>query len=230
MLRFSLFCSVILILFQLPVSAQPTTGSNIDTQRSKMTGYHDPVYKKNPRAGINAIARCYAETHRARAADTLSMRYDSKDQAESLKKIFRPVEWGDACLLAKDLKFGFSTAPVVGGFAEFFLARKYGQQAVSKLSKLTEEDWAKAEMMPRNAYELFGQCVVMADAASVFGLVNTIPSTKAESKAIKKLVPLLSPCVPKDQEVSFDKTSLRAVLSFALYRAVDQQATMEDAE
>ncbi len=215
-----------------PANAQPKTGSLIDQSRNKMTGFHDPLRQKTARAAINTIARCKAENNRFRATKTLEFRYLSEDQAKSLNKIYKKVDYGEGqCLFNKRIRYGFSTGPVVGAFSEFFLIRKYGQADIDALAGLTELDWQKDFMKPRNANELFGRCVAQSARNEVYALVQTIPDTDPEAAAIKAIVPYLGPCVTDGLEVSFDKTSLRVLLAFGLYRAVHQhQKMMEAAE
>ncbi len=224
-------CFAILLMASSNLAiAQPETGSRIDRSREGMTGYHDPKAQKSARAGINALAKCRAENQRARAMKTLSYRYLSDEQAKSLKVIFKKISYDDRCSLAKDIKFGYSTAPIVGAFSEFFLLRKYSQSDVAHLSKLTDLDWQNDIMSPRNANELFGRCVVRKETDKVYALINTVPDTADESAAIKSIVPALGPCVTDGLEVSFDKTSLRAILAYGLYRSVYQHAEMLKAE
>ncbi|WP_373490647.1 hypothetical protein [Parasphingorhabdus sp.] len=209
--------------------AQPETGSRIDRTRQGMTGFHDPLVRSSPRAGLNAMMRCRAENDRTRALNTLSHRYMSEEQTESLGRIFRQVEYDDRCSLAKDIRYSVSTGPVAGAFAEFFLLRHYKAEDIEALGKLTDLDWQKDIMKPRNAEELFGRCVVRSGGERIYDLIDTIPDSEQEGAAIQAVVPLLSPCVTDGLEVSFDKTSLRAMLAYGLYRAVHQHAELSEA-
>lgn len=211
-------------------AAQPETGSRIDRTREGMTGFHDPRTQKSARAGINAMARCRADKQRARAVKTLSHRYLSDEQAKSLKMIFKKVSYDDRCSLAKNIRFGYSTAPIVGAFSEFFLLRKYNESDVAALSTLNDLDWQKDIMKPRNANELFGRCIVRKETDKVYALINTVPDTADESAVIKSIAPRLGSCVTDGLEVSFDKTSLRAILAYGLYRSVYQHAEMLEAQ
>jgi len=211
------------------VSAQPKTGSRIDNTRERMTGFHDPLRQKSARAGLNAMMRCKAENNRTRALKTLGHRYMSAEQTKSFDKIFNKIEYDDRCSLAKDIRYSVSTGPTVGAFAEFFLLRKYGDDDIAELAKLTDLDWQQDIMKPRNANELFGQCVARSGRDAIHTLIQTVPDTEAESKAIKEIVPLLGPCVTDGLEVKFDKTSLRAILAYGLFRAVHQHHEMLEA-
>ncbi|MEO9469056.1 hypothetical protein [Parasphingorhabdus sp.] len=209
--------------------AQPEIGSRIDRSREGMTGFHDPLRQKSARAGLNAMMRCKAESHRARAMKTLELRYMSAEQTKSLDKIFNKVEYDDRCSLAKDIEYRISTGPTVGAFAEFFLLRKYNEKNVAALSKLTELDWQQDVMKPRNANEMFGRCLSQSGRNEVYNLVKTVPDTSAESDAIKSIVRLLGPCVTDGLEVKFDKTSLRAILAYGLFRSIHQHQEMLEA-
>lgn len=209
--------------------AQPEIGSRIDRSTEGMTGFHDPMVQNSARAGVNAIARCKAENNRFRAANTLDYEYLSKEQADSFRYIFKKVEYDDTCYVNKHLQFGYSTAPVVGAFAEFFLLRNYGQEDIAKLDSLTDADWQNENFQPRTGEELFGLCVVRSGREKIYDLISTVPDTRQENEAIQSVVPLLGPCVTEGLEVSFDKTSLRAMLAYGLYRAVHQHAEMMEA-
>ncbi|WP_417609202.1 hypothetical protein [Parasphingorhabdus sp.] len=226
-----LFLSAVIFLAAIPaaVSAEPEIGSRIDRSREGMTGFHDPMVQDSARAGINAIGRCKAENNRFRAAKTLDYKYLSAEQAKSLNYIYKKVDYDDPCYIAKNIRYGFSTAPAVGAFAEFFLLRKYGEDDVASLASLTDLDWRQDIMKPRNAEELFSLCVVQSGREKIYALINTVPDTAAEGEAISTIVPLLGPCIRDGAEISFDKTSLRAMLAFGLYRAVSQHAEMMEA-
>lgn len=228
-----LFLSFVILLATIPaaVSAQPEIGSRIDRSSEGMTGFHDPLVQKSARAGINAIGRCKAENNRFRATKTLDYQYLGEEQAKSLNYIYKKVDYDDPCYIAKNIRYSFSTAPAVGAFAEFFLLRKYGEQDVASLGSLTDLDWQQDIMKPRNAEEYFGFCVVQSGRDKIYNLINTIPDTDPEGQAISEIVPLLGPCVREGAEISFDKTSLRAMLAVGLYRAVHQhEELMEAAE
>ena len=209
--------------------AQPEIGSRIDRSREGMTGFHDPMVQQSARAGINAIGRCKAENNRFRATETLDYKYLSDEQTKSLNYIYKKVDYDDPCYIAKNIRYGFSTGPAVGAFAEFFLLRKYGEDDVISLASLTDLDWQQDIMKPRNAEELFGRCVVQSGGEKILTLINTVPDTDAEGEAISAIVPLLGPCIRDGAEIAFDKTSLRAMLAFGLYRAVNQHAQMTEA-
>jgi len=197
--------------------------------RDRMTGFHDPMRQKTARAGLNTMMKCRAENNRSRALSTLSYRYMSADQTKSLDKIFNRIEYDDPCSLAKDIRYSISTGPVVGAFSEFFLLRRYKDEDIAALSSLADEDWQLEMMKPRNANELFGQCVARSGGTKIYALIETIPDTDAESAVIKDIVPLLGPCVTDGIEVKFDKTSLRAVLAYGLFRTVHQHHELLEA-
>lgn len=226
-----LFLSFVIFFAAMPaaVSAQPEIGSRIDRSQEGMTGFHDPMVQQSARAGINAIGRCKAENNRFRAGKTLDYKYLSAEQTKSLNYIYKKVDYDDPCYIAKNIRYGFSTAPAVGAFAEFFLLRKYGEKDVGSLASLTDLDWQQDMMKPRNAEELFGLCVVKSGREKIYALINTIPDSEAEGEAISAIVPLLGPCVREGAEIAFDKTSLRAMLAFGLYRAVNQHAELMEA-
>jgi len=225
-------CAVMLVLMGSEAAlAQPETGSRIDRTREGMTGFHDPLFQSSPRAGLNAMMRCRAENDRTLALNTLSHRYMSHEQAESLGRIFRQVEYDDRCSLAKDIRYSVSTGPVAGAFAEFFLLRQYKAEDIDALGQLTDLDWQKDVLKPRNANELFGRCVVRSGRREIYALIDTVPDSDEEAALIQDIVPLLGPCITDGLEVKFDKTSLRSVLAYALYRAVAQhEAVQEGAE
>jgi len=222
-------CAALLVLAGSQAAlAQPETGSRIDRTREGMSGFHDPLVRSSPRAGLNAMMRCRAENSWTHALNSLALRYMSDEQSKSISRIFRAVEYDDRCSLAKDIRYGTSTGPIAGAFAEFFLTRKYKAEDVEALGGLTDLDWQEDIMKPRNANELFGSCVVRSGRDRIYALISTIPDSNDESAVIEDIVPLLGPCVTDGLEVKFDKTSLRSVLAYGLYRAVAQHEAMRE--
>ncbi len=219
------------VLLPGSATAQSDVSGYADHNKKRLNGFDDLLFQNSERAGLNVVALCLAERRPARAIDTLSYGFMSEEQMTSLGKFFKRFLNDSSCNLTRYVESEAPSVPIIGGLAEFFLLRKYRSEDLQALDQLTQSDWQTDAMLPRNSNEFFGQCVVQANRAAVFDLVNTIPGTELEAGSIKELVPLLDPCVADGQEASFDKTALRAMLAFSLYRAVSQgRKTMDASE
>jgi hypothetical protein len=216
--------AVIAALTVLPGAAlaQSAIGAQVDHNKKRMTDFDDLFFQNSARAGINVVSLCMAEKRPVQAMKTLSHGFMSGEQAKSLDRFFKRFFYDSSCNLTRQVETDVPSVPVIGGLAEYFLIRKYDSEDRASLDAMTETDWQAGTMKPHNSNEMFGQCVVRADRTAIFNLVNTIPDTDSEAESIEAIVPSLGPCVTDGQEVAFDKTSLRAILAFSLYRAVSQ--------
>ena len=207
-------------------TAQSAIGAQADHNKKRMTDFDDLFFQNSERAGINVVSLCMAEKRPVQAMKTLSHDFMSGEQAKSLDRFFKRFFYDSSCNLTKQVETDVPSVPVIGGLAEYFLIRKYDSDDMMSLDGMIQTDWQSDLMKARNGNEMFGQCVVRADRAQVFNLVNTIPDTDSERESIQAIVPSLGPCLADGQEASFDKTSLRSILAFSLYRAVSQRREM----
>ena len=205
------------------VAAQAVTGSNINRKEAGATGRYSSVAGQSARAGFNALSRCIAETFEVSARQALLFPFDEEQQNKSIAKITdRSGTRIEECYSADSIQASGSTISYAGAFAEFFLDHRFKDSDVDALVEDKNDAWLAARTKPRNAYERFGECVVNSSVDKVYALVSTVPDSLPETKAIAEVAKALPPCVLKDQQVSFDRTSLRSILAVALFRALDE--------
>jgi hypothetical protein len=68
------------------------------------------------------------------------------------------------------------------------------------------------------AFMSFADCVVRADPAGTRSLTMSIPGSAAETAAIRQVSPKLGDCLVAGANVSFNRATLTALISEALYR------------
>ncbi|WP_379550585.1 hypothetical protein [Qipengyuania sp. DGS5-3] len=116
----------------------------------------------------------------------------------------------------------YDPVTAVSGFSEFFIQDRIDENDIVRISDLTHDDWQSPQLSPRNGSEMIGLCVAQAGGMLVYDLIEAEPESDRETAAIRSIVPLLGPCLTDGVEVSFDKTSLRALLAHGLYRTLSQ--------
>lgn len=200
------------------VRAQEVTGSHIKRKEAGSTGRYARPGAGNSRAEFNAFARCFAENFDVKSRDVLRFAYGEKEQSEAVGRLLKLAEYNSGdCFAAYEIRAHGPATSYAGAFAEFFVVHRFG---ASRLNQLGDQAWRDSRTPPRNAYERFGACVVDASAPAVFALAESVPGSAAENAAISRIAPSLSPCVLSGQQVSFDRSSLRSILSVALYRSL----------
>ena len=214
-----------------PAFADPAIGTRIDRGGKGLSQRHHQLTGTAPRVGLYEYYQCMAGLNRPVALKTLDMTFDGEEQRAQMAKLFRPVQWPideqeDCHTMLGGVKMRFHNVGVVGGFAEWAIDTYYDADDVARIASLTADDWKTTGLTPRNGSEAFGMCVTQAHGTLVYDLVNSGLETAEESQAIQALVPHLGPCVRDGQEVSFDKTSLRSMLAFGLYRTLSGAAAL----
>lgn len=101
---------------------------------------------------------------------------------------------------------------LAGAIAEHIVENQYGPTGALLLSP------EGAGPVPRNGTEGLAQCIARRNPANVQELLATTPTGPAESVAVRKIVPDLSPCVMAGTTLRFNKVSMRTLLAIGLYR------------
>ena len=219
-----------------PALADPRIGSRIDRSDRGLTGRFNPRRAESVRPAINAYFRCKASLDRARAQSVLDLEYMSDEQKEMIDEVGPPSMFArderEDCfsmLGGGGVQIGADAQSAVGAFAEYFVTRQYDAEDAARLATLTREDWQIPAMTPRNGNEMIGLCTAQAAGSQVFRLLETEPASDGEGPAIQEVVPYLAPCLTDGLEVSFDASSLRAMLAHSLYKALSGQEALEKA-
>ena len=214
-----------------PAFAEPPIGSRIDRGGKGLSQRHHQLTGSAPRVGLYEYYRCRAALNRPVALKALDMAFDGEEQQEQLSKVFRRYSWAvdekeDCFTGLGNVQMHITSVGAMGSFAEWAIDAYYDADDVARIASLTADDWKTTGLTPRNGSEAFGMCVTQAHGTLVYDLVNSGLETAEESQAIQALVPHLGPCVRDGQEVSFDKTSLRSMLAFGLYRTLSEAAAL----
>ncbi|UAB77240.1 hypothetical protein INR77_10475 [Erythrobacter sp. SCSIO 43205] len=212
--------------------ADPPIGSRVSRGEQGLTKRYDPRQADSPRPAVNAYLRCAASLDRSKARDVLELPYRSREQIEATDDFMPKVKWGEArtqdCFSDfGTLQIGYDSSVMVGAFSEYFFEKDFGQDYVEMISGLSPEDWGNPVMRPRNASESLGMCMAQSQPQSIAALIESEPASQGETAAIQAIAPHLGPCITEGVEAKFDKSSLRALLSFGLYRTLHQATELE---
>ena len=200
-----------LLLAALPLAAAPAqpTFDHPDT--------HQPDRKQVSMDESQALrfmddfARCLASHQSRRAAAILALPYGSDRQRSAAADL---AEGEDQCLgpFSGTLELDFNAPSLAAGMAEYFVLNP---------DRLADERRrhpdAFAYVAPAGI-ESFGDCVVEQSSPGVEALVRTKVASGAEAAAADALAPQLAQCVSEGQTLSLNRTALRQLLAFSLYR------------
>ena len=210
-----------------PALADPPIGSRIDRSDGGLTGRHNSRNATSPRPGIHAYFRCLASLDRGRAREIVDLAYMSDEQQSLIETVGPRSGWSDDRREDCFSNFGgggvsmkFDPVSPIGAFAEFLATREFEIEDAERIASLTREDWKAPALTPRNGSEMIGLCTAQAAGPQVFRLIETEPASVEESAAMQTIVPFLGPCLTEGVEVSFDASSLRALLAHSLFKAL----------
>ncbi|WP_228243798.1 hypothetical protein [Porphyrobacter sp. GA68] len=213
------FCTT--IAAEVAAQSAPTavTGSNVSRRESGATGSVDLRHRGSSRAAFNAYARCAAELFPTLARQALAEPYGTEQQSKAVNRLTRMLgHQSERCFSAEGVLVQGGFLSFAGAFAEHFVEHSFNKRDIEALAADTTAEWRLSRLKPNNATERFGQCVIQTSASDVRGLILSPPDSSAETSALAAIVPALSPCIIEGQEVKFDRSSLRFILSMALYR------------
>lgn len=80
-------------------------------------------------------------------------------------------------------------------------------------------DDATASVKVQFALQLFADCIVKRDRPTASEVVLLPIASKAQNDAYARLTPILGSCLPKGQQVKFNKPTLEGILAEVLYRS-----------
>jgi hypothetical protein len=108
---------------------------------------------------------------------------------------------------------------LIGGLAEGLLEEEPQRRNIATLASWSEEDVSTSALRPRNGNEDLGLCVLRRAPQETQRILESVPGSVGEDRAVRALVPHLGPCSPAGANLRFDKATVRAQLAIALYRA-----------
>jgi len=162
---------------------------------------------------MDDFARCVARHQSRRAAAVLALPYGSDQQRAAAADL---AEGEDHCLgpFSGTLQLTFNAPSLAAGMAEYFVLNP------DKLADERRRHPGSFVYAPPEGVEGFCDCVVQQSSAGVEALVRTEIASGAERAATNALAPELARCVLEGQTLSLDRTALRQLLAFSLYRRV----------
>lgn len=225
MIRLSIILAVVTAMIAVPGMSQ-TTGSHIRKSSDARTDIHG----NDPNAAERAahfLARCTAELRSPVAKKILALPYLSVEQKKLAKS---KVRGSEDCMDRIGFKLKFDYAPLIGGMAEYYVTDIFEDESIELVSGSAQENQSEVSLPARNSLEMFSQCVARKDPKAVKNFISTQPTSEAEKKALQSVIPLLGQCIPAGEKISLDKISLRAMVSFGLYREMAAVASIEKSE
>jgi hypothetical protein len=218
----SIILAVVATVMATPGLSQ-STGSHIRKNSDARTDIQD----NDPNAAEKAVhflARCTAELRSPVAKKILALPYLSAEQKKIVKSKVRGS--GD-CMNRLGFQLRYDFAPLVGGMAEYFVTDIFKDKDIELISEASNADRTVVSPSARNSIEMFSQCVARKDPKAVKSFVSTQPTSDAEKKALQSVIPFLGQCIPEGEKISLDKISLRAMLSFGLFRELAAVSSTE---
>jgi hypothetical protein len=195
-------------------SAEPATGSRVDPAPKSAKGNFKPG-TNDAEILAHIVARCVADTRRARAAEIVNLPFRSKEQATAATRLTGGEE---KCMGSVSGKLTFNTAGLVMGMAEELFLKSHRNADIKAVM-------AGTGFVARSSLEEIGLCVARADPVAARAVLETPPGTDRENAAIRAVVPVLGPCVPDGVTLKFDKLFIRGLIALALYHSAEHART-----
>jgi hypothetical protein len=124
---------------------------------------------------------------------------------------------------AKDLRAAFAESLYVGAYGADPDFSTIPHEEVPLPSTWLKKKYTSAEAAMLVAHDM-ARCLVARNPGVSAELVRSQPASVDERAAIKKIVPLIGPCLRNGSKISLVPASLRSVVSQEYYRSVMQWA------
>lgn len=216
-----------LMLTLCAVAGTPADAQRTGTRIDRNAGAAESVSFTDSASAIrvaNSFGQCIARREPKRVKIALALPLYTPQQSRELKKA---TDHFDPCLGSSTEFDSVVTQGLIfaGNAAEWFLRTEYKDAPLGTLKGMDDDTLAKSAFAPRNGFEDLGLCVVRRNPEAVQSLILTDPTTEREKAAVQPLIADVGPCVPKGQEIKLNRPNLRALLSYALYRAVSNSGS-----
>ena len=195
-----LYLAALVAVGATSVHAQPT-GAPVTIQPS--------VDSAEERQTLRALSFCLAKARPGWARKTLSHVYLSDAQATEAAQALSGT---DNCIRGDEAEVTLRTSSMVGHLAEYFLQTDLQRADPARLKNTI------STLAPRNASEDFALCVASRDPAAARELALSEPGSAIESEAANRAATHVEPCTNPGEDLKVELSSLRALLSTALYR------------
>jgi hypothetical protein len=169
------------------------------------------------RATMRSFAKCVIGVSRQRVIDYLDTFPGSKEALELANGLSR-----DDCLVAAELRF--SEELFRWSLYDELYNSNFRNHDLAAIADIPETDFVgmtkglNAEQYQVVAIWQLGECTVRAAPKVSQTLVWSPIGSDSEAAAIQEIVPIVSGCVNKDNEIKFSKAVLRGVMAEALYK------------
>lgn len=223
MTRFTVILTAIVTMMASPATSQ-SLGSHIKKSSDARSDIHDNDPNTAEKA-VHFFARCTAELRSPVAKKILELPYSSREQQKLVRS---KVRAGEECMDRLGFKLRTDHVPLFGGMAEYYVTDVFPDESIGMISSSIAEK-PIASPTPRNSAEIFSQCVARKNPREVKDFNSTEPTGEAEKEVLQSVMPLLGQCIPAGENITLDKISLRAMLSFGLYRELASIASAETA-
>lgn len=166
----------------------------------------------------NQFGQCVARREGKSMKRALELPYGTDEQQ---KAMFGVMDSFDGCLgNSEDFDKLVTSGPLTaGGASEYFVKAEAKPADIAAIKGMSDEALAATAFKPRNGAEDLALCVVRSNPEAVAQLGRTLPASKAEKAAVAAVLPSVGPCVSDGQKLQLNAPSLRALLSYGLYRA-----------
>ena len=175
------------------------------------------------REATRQFGECSLKDRPRLAKQVIDLPFDSPEFTKTLAQLVT-----DDCLASGELSM--PRMLLRGALFEAIYKREFGRDYSADLKSVPPFNYAAGYSPPIPeeasnviALAIVGDCVTRSDSASVRALVNSLPGTPAESKAISSVTRWLPGCVPPRLTVRFSRSVIRAAAAEALYRLSKQQ-------
>ncbi|WP_332787503.1 hypothetical protein [Sphingomonas sp. GB1N7] len=200
----------------LPAHAQKT-GTRID-HNAGAVGSVSRLDAETAAIAANTFAQCLARREGKSMRNALAFPFVSPEQSKAIARLRTQFE---ECLGNANEFDQLVLGQVLqaGGAAEWFVRTELKNVDLSSLKGMSDEALEKTSFRPRTALEDLGLCIVRRDPDRARGFVESKMGTLEAKTAFKAITPDLGPCVTGGTEMKLNSVNLRAVVSYALYRA-----------
>lgn len=178
---------------------------------------------------IRRMADCIVERARNRTALLLTILPGSTDEERIIDSLYSRMS---QCMSSNRSAIRFDSTEFRAAVAEASYIKSYAADPdftkIAHAELPLPEGWSQKQYNERQVPKLFAhamaRCVVAGDPEAAAALVRSHPRGPEERAAIKRIKPLIGPCIVQGSTVSLDASSLRAFIAQEYYRGVKSWA------
>ena len=210
-----IFASLAAIAQHTPALAQET-GTLITRKAAQIDGNS----VADSRRAMEDFAKCLVSREGGRVSKLIDLPVDTKDAENALDAIYGQT---DECL--SDGQLRMNELGLRGAIFQALYERDYSANAVLSFPAELQTGYRNnypAELSDKARMYVslnhFSECVARADPNGVRQLITSRVGSSTETTSFTALLPKLSACIVKDNEIRFSKSNLKGFLAEGLYR------------